>query len=192
MAFGEVGHDSGGVTGQTENLFGFGSTGIEGGGVDEAGGGGAKNIAGMEGGGGNRGEAKFFGIERTGVGHSFAGENFGEQSIIGREVDVAGLGADGEGGAIGTDSWIDDGDDDGAWGQSTSRFSKEVRGGGNIESAVLVGEIHNFRGRRDSFDSAFELGDVGIARSEIGKEGDKVAHASRRLASREEREKGEK
>ena len=120
MAFGEVGHDSGGVTGQTENLFGFGSTGIEGGRVDEAGGGGAKNITGMEGGGGDRGEAKFFGIERAGVGHSFAGENFGEQSIIGREVDVAGLGADGEGGAIGTDSWIDDCDDDGTWGKSAS------------------------------------------------------------------------
>ena len=146
----------------------------------------------MEGGGGDRGEAKFFGIERMGVGHSFAGENFGEQSIIGREIDVAGLGADGEGGAIGTDSRIDDSDDDGAWGQSASRFSKEVRGGENIESAVLVGEIHDFRGRGDSFDSAFELGDVVITRSEIGKEGDKVAHASRRLASREEREKGKK
>ena len=53
-----------------------------------------------------------------------------------------------------------------------------------------MGEVHDFRGRGDSFDSAFELGDVGITRSEIGKEGDKVAHASRRLASREEREKG--
>jgi len=120
LAFGEVGHNGGGVTGQAENLFGFGSTGIEGGGVDEVGGGRAENITGMESGRGDRGEAKFFGIERAGVGQSFAGENFGEQSIIGREVDVVGLGADGEGGAIGTYSWIDDGDNDGAWGKSTS------------------------------------------------------------------------
>ena len=120
MAFGEAGHDGGGVAGQAENFFGFGSAGIEGGGVDEVGGGGAENIPGMEGGGGSGGEVKFFGIERTGVGQPFAGENFGEQSIIGSEVDVASLGANCEGGAIGPDSWIDDGDDDGAWGKSAS------------------------------------------------------------------------
>jgi len=36
------------------------------------------------------------------------------------------------------------------------------------------------------------LGDVGIGRSKIGEKGDEIAHACRRLAPREDREKGKK
>ena len=36
------------------------------------------------------------------------------------------------------------------------------------------------------------MGDVGIGRSKIGEKGDEVGHASRRLAPREDREKGKK
>jgi len=36
------------------------------------------------------------------------------------------------------------------------------------------------------------LGDVGIGRSKIGEKGDEVGHASRRLAPREDGEKGKK
>ncbi len=111
-------HNGCGVAREAENLFGFGSAGVEGGGADEAGGGGSKNISGMEGSRGDGGEAEFFGIESTGFGDAFAGENFGEESVIGGEVDVACLGTYGEGGSIGADAWIDDGDDNGARGKS--------------------------------------------------------------------------
>jgi hypothetical protein len=62
----------------------------------------------MEGSGGEGGEAEFYGIESTGFGDAFAGEDFGEESIIGGEIDATCLGADGEGGSIGADAWIDD------------------------------------------------------------------------------------
>ena len=114
LSLGLICHDGSGVARDAENLFGFGPAGVEGGGADQAGGGGSKNIPGMEGGGGEGGEAEFYGIESTGFGHSFAREDFGEESIIGGEVDTACLGADGEGCSIGADAWIDDGDDDGA------------------------------------------------------------------------------
>ncbi len=55
-----------------------------------------------------------------------------------------------------------------------------------------MGKVHDFSGRGDRFDGALELGDVGIGRSKIGEKGDEVGHASRRLAPREDREKGKK
>lgn len=53
-------------------------------------------------------------------------------------------------------------------------------------------QVHDFSGGGDRFNGALELGDVGIGRSKIGEKGDEVAHASRRLAPREDREKGKK
>ena len=55
-----------------------------------------------------------------------------------------------------------------------------------------MGKVHDFSGGGDRFDGALELGDVGIGRSKIGEKGDEVGHASRRLAPREDREKGKK
>jgi len=114
LSLGLICHDGCGVAREAENLFGFGSAGVEGVGADEAGGGGSKNISGVEGSRGDGGKAEFFGIESTGFGDAFAGENFGEESIIGGEIDAACLGSDGEGDSIRADAWIDDGDDDGA------------------------------------------------------------------------------
>ena len=114
LSLGLICHDGCGIAREAENLFGFGPAGVERGRTDEAGGSGSKNISGVEGSGGDGGEAEFYGIESTGFGDAFAGEDFGEESIIGGEVDAACLGADGEGGSIGADAWIDDGDDDGA------------------------------------------------------------------------------
>lgn len=55
-----------------------------------------------------------------------------------------------------------------------------------------MGKVHDFSGGGDRFNGALELGDVGIGRSKIGEKGDEVGHASRRLAPREDREKGKK
>ncbi len=114
LSLGLICHDGCGVAREAENLFGFGPAGVERGGTDKAGGSGSKNIPSVEGSGGDGGEAEFFGIECTGFGNAFAGEDFGEESIIGGEVNATCLGADGEGGSVGADAWIDDGDDDGA------------------------------------------------------------------------------
>ena len=114
LSLGLICHDGCGIARDAENLFGFGPAGVERGGGDKAGGSGSKNIPSVEGSGGEGGEAEFCGIESTGFGDAFAGEDFGEESIVGGEIDAASLGADGEGGSIGADAWIDDGDDDGA------------------------------------------------------------------------------
>ena len=52
-----------------------------------------------------------------------------------------------------------------------------------------MGEIEKFGGGGDRFDRAFELGDIGVARAEVGKEGDEVGHTLGRLAPRKKREK---
>ena len=92
LSLGLICHDGCGVAREAENLFGFGPAGVEGVGADEAGSGGSKNISGMEGSRRDGGEAEFFGIKSTGIGNAFAGENFGEESVIGGEVDPACLG----------------------------------------------------------------------------------------------------
>ena len=50
-------------------------------------------------------------------------------------------------------------------------------------------EVEDLNGGRDRFNRAFQLGDIGIAGAEVGKEGNEWAHGTLRLASGKEWEK---
>ena len=84
---------------EAEEFFGLGADGFEGGSGSEVGGDRGEDVPAVEGGGGFAGEKEGAVFDEAGLGEALAGEDFGEEAVIGGEVDPAGGGADGEGGA---------------------------------------------------------------------------------------------
>jgi len=183
QAFGEVGHDGGGVAGEAEKFFRLGSDGFEGGSSREVSGHGREDVAAMERGGGFPGQEEILILDEMGVGEAFPGEDLGEEAVVRGQVNPAGGRADGQGGAARADPWIHHGDDNGAGGQGAGGFGQQVGGGGDIEDGAVVGKVEQLGGGVDGFHRALELADIRVVDSEIGVKGDQVGHLEVRLAS---------
>jgi len=99
-ALGEVGHDGGGVAGQAEKFFSLGAHRLQGGSRGQVAGHRGKDIPSVEGGGRLARKEEVPVFDQAGLREALAGQNLGQQTVIGSHVNPACGRADGQGGPV--------------------------------------------------------------------------------------------
>jgi len=143
----------------------------------------------MKGGGGFPRQEEIPVFDEAGLAEAFAGQNLGQQAVIGGHIDPAGSRANRQSGPVRADPGIDHGHNHGAGGEGAGGLGEKVRSSTDIEDGAVVGKVEEFGCRIDSFYRTLELAHVGIIDPEIRIKSHEVAHPGTRLASNEPREK---